>query len=77
MLITGGSSGLGKELASKFISKKAKVVVFDLNVPEGGTDNFVEGVIYVKCDVGNREQVLEKAEYVKNTVGTVTMLIDQ
>lgn len=76
VLITGGSSGLGKELASKFISKKAKVVVFDLNVPEGGTDNFVEGVIYVKCDVGNREQVLEKAEYVKNTVGTVTMLIN-
>lgn len=76
VLITGGSSGLGKELASKFISKKARVVVFDITVPEEGTDNFVEGVVYVKCDVSNREQVLEQAEYVRNTVGTVTMLIN-
>ncbi|VEU21878.1 DEKNAAC102854 [Brettanomyces naardenensis] len=76
VLITGGGSGLGKELASKFRSKKATVVVFDIKPPEEGTPDFVQGVTYVNCDVSDREAVLEKAEWVKQNVGVVTMLIN-
>lgn len=76
VLITGGSQGLGKELAAKFNTSGAKVIVFDLNIPDPGTDNNLSGIIYVKCDVSDRAQVVNKVSEIEQNVGNVTLLIN-
>jgi len=64
-VITGGASGIGRGIATKFAAEGANVVVADLHPEprEGGTP-VVEAVtemgadaIYVECDVTNLDQV--------------------
>lgn len=76
VLITGGSSGLGREMAFLFYNSGAKVVVFDLNIPNLDSENYIEGVYYYQCDVSNSQQVKEKANEVLKNVGIVTILIN-
>lgn len=76
VLVTGGSSGLGMEIVSAFHIKGAKVVVFDIDIPDSGTDNYVEGVHYYQCDVSDCQQVREKAAEVVKDVGIVSILIN-
>ncbi|KAI5949612.1 hypothetical protein KGF54_005490 [Candida jiufengensis] len=72
VLVTGGCSGLGKELVSQLVDKNSKVIVLDINIPEDKDPN----VIYYKCDVSNREDVLRIANEIQSTVGIVTVLIN-
>lgn len=76
VLVTGGSSGLGKELASAFRQKGATVVVFDINLPGKDNQNYVEGVHYYYCDVSNPDMVKERGNEVRMEVGQVTVLIN-
>lgn len=76
VLITGGSSGLGKELASLFHSTGAKTIVFDLNIPELESDNYIDGVHYIKCDVSDPNQVREEGNRVNEEIGVITILIN-
>lgn len=76
VLITGGASGLGKEIAKLFHSKGARVVIFDLNIPEENDKDYIKGVYYYKCDVSNSEEVRERAKDVKREIGIVTILIN-
>lgn len=76
VLITGGATGLGREITKLFIHANAKVVVFDIVVPEPDSDDYVFGVHYYKCDVSNRKEITQNAEIVKQEVGPVTILIN-
>jgi len=49
-LITGGSSGIGKAIAKRFIKEGAKVIVFDLQKP----DYTVE---FHRVDIRNEEEI--------------------
>lgn len=76
VLVTGGSSGLGKELVLLFHNAGAKVVVFDLNVPKVESEDYIEGVFYYQCDVSDCQQVRDRAADILETVGIVTILIN-
>ncbi|KAK6198058.1 uncharacterized protein RJT21DRAFT_133555 [Scheffersomyces amazonensis] len=81
VLITGGASGLGRELALKFASKGAKVVILDIHIPvdsQDDEDNLtkIKGVTYYQCDVSNRVQVSMVQKQIKQEVGKVTILIN-
>ena len=76
VLVTGGASGLGFEIVNTFKRKGAKVVVFDIVVPEVNSKNYVEGVYYYKCDVSNVNEVRNCANEVLNNIGIVTILIN-
>ncbi|TID30256.1 hypothetical protein CANINC_001136 [Pichia inconspicua] len=76
VLVTGGSSGLGKEISSLFHQRGAKVVVFDLVLPEMGSENYLEGVHYYVCDVSNPDDVKVKAKQVLEDVGIITILVN-
>ena len=76
VLITGGCSGLGKELVSVFRKKNAKIVVFDIDISNPSNKFNDDKVFYYKCDVSDRKQVLKNAAQVKKDVGDITSLIN-
>lgn len=59
ILITGGASGLGENMALYFYNQKAIVYICDLNFEKGkkievGTDG---GIKFIKCDVTSEKEV--------------------
>lgn len=74
VLITGGTGGLGKEIATGFVNEHARVVVFDIIVPP--IEDRVPTVTYYKCDVSKRDEVLECQKAVMRDIGRVTILIN-
>ncbi|KAK9296501.1 hypothetical protein QLX08_009542 [Tetragonisca angustula] len=82
VLITGTGHGIGKGLALKYASLGATVVCWDIN--EQGNNETVEEIKQngvsrahgYRCDVSNREEVIETAKKVKKEVGDVTILIN-
>lgn len=82
VLITGGGSGIGRILASKFAGKGCKPVVWDVN--QEGMRQTVEEVLrttgqvchsYV-CDVSDRAAVYATMDRVKEEVGSVDILVN-
>ncbi|EER31320.1 conserved hypothetical protein [Candida tropicalis MYA-3404] len=74
VLITGGASGLGKQLVLQLKYKKANVVVFDIKIPS--EPEKVPGVAYYQCDVSDRQQILQTQKMVQREIGVVTVLIN-
>ncbi|KAK9465146.1 hypothetical protein V1512DRAFT_211677 [Lipomyces arxii] len=71
-LVTGGCSGLGANIVKQLRAQNVPVVVLDILDPA----EQVEGVYYLKCDISNRQQVLDALEVIKLEVGNVTVLIN-
>lgn len=76
VLITGGSGGLGRELAIQFYQTGARVVVFDVVIPPPDSPQYVEGVHYYVCDVSDRDSIGQNAVLVEKEVGSVTILVN-
>ena len=83
MIITGGSTGLGSELAKYFVSKGFRLVVnyfFDKDVQELIGNNPTLGnkdkVLFSQADVSNREQVQSMFDNAINKFGRVDILLN-
>ena len=83
MIITGGSTGLGSELAKYFGSKGFRLVVnyfFDKDVQELIGNNPTLGnkdkVLFSQADVSNREQVQSMFDNAINKFGRVDILLN-
>ncbi|KAJ3404667.1 hypothetical protein HDV05_007044, partial [Chytridiales sp. JEL 0842] len=74
IVITGGSHGVGLSLVQKLQAKHRpkKIVVLDLNP----IDSKDENVTFIKCDVSNREEVMNVASRIIKDVGQPTMLVN-
>lgn len=80
--ISGTGHGIGKKLARLYVEQGCKVVCVDIN--EKNNNQTVKelnsfrpkSAFGYKCDVTNREEVLELANKVKREVGTVTILVN-
>ena len=70
IVITGGSNGLGLELAEQCASKGAKVVSLDI------CPRKIDNVISYICDVSDEHQVEETFEKIRKDVGDPTVLIN-
>ncbi|XP_042552092.1 short-chain dehydrogenase/reductase family 16C member 6-like [Dipodomys spectabilis] len=82
VLITGGGSGLGRQLAIHFATLGAIIVLWDIN-EEGNkeTCRLVKEMNNVKifaytCDCSKRQEVYQVAAQVREEVGNVTILIN-
>lgn len=74
VLVTGGSSGLGKEMVRCFAAKGAVVIVYDLKIPD--QNDAIPGVHYYAGDVSNRHQIFHLRKQIKQDFGIVTVLIN-
>ena len=70
IVVTGGSGGIGKAMAIKFINEKAKVViVLDINF-----DNFElrsKKLIYKVCDVTNEKELIRIIDEINYDFGLI------
>lgn len=82
VLVTGAGHGIGREIALKYASLGSTVVCVDIN--EKGAAETVKEIKALgaskaaafKCDVSNREEVLEVAKKIVQEVGPVTVLVN-
>ncbi|XP_076261359.1 short-chain dehydrogenase/reductase family 16C member 6-like isoform X2 [Rhynchophorus ferrugineus] len=80
--VTGAGHGIGRELAIKYASEGAAVILWDIN--EKGNEETAKLIVNngcrkpytYTCDVSNRKNVLEVANKVKEEVGDVTILVN-
>ena len=81
-LITGGSQGLGRAIAERFLREGANVVLCARNAKEliathaALTEQFPEQTVSIKtCDVSNETQVEELVTFAMGELGSVEALV--
>lgn len=74
VVVTGGSSGLGKEIAAQFAATGVKVAVMDIITPLAESE--IPYVQYFKCDVGDEDDVKTSYDSICGTVGRPTVLVN-
>lgn len=74
VVVTGGSSGLGREIASQFAEIGARVAVLDITIPLENQQ--LPAVLYFKCDVGNPDDVLKCYTQISSSLGSPTVLVN-
>jgi 3-oxoacyl-[acyl-carrier protein] reductase len=75
-IITGGASGVGREVAARLTHEGAKVVLWDLNAEALAEAKAATGAVdAVELDVTDAEAVQAAAEAVADTLGRVDVLI--
>lgn len=71
-LVTGGTSGIGKEIAKQLLINGAKVIINYANNEENyeQTKNefgeYKDNVLFIKADVSDEEKVMKMFEQIKN-----------
>jgi hypothetical protein len=65
ILITGGSSGLGRLIADFYAMRGTSVAVLDVQKPE---DDEMMGISYYQCDVSDRKQIENAVAKIKEDV---------
>lgn len=73
-VVTGGSSGLGKEIVCLLAARGVRVAVLDINIPS--QTQSPEGIIYYQCDVSEPNDVAITKEKINNDLGVVSVLIN-
>lgn len=74
VVVTGGTSGLGKEVVQQFVDKGARVAVLDICVP--GPESAVPLARYYKCDVSNTSDIIECHKLIRHDLGRATVLVN-
>lgn len=79
-LVTGGTSGIGKEIVKELIKKGCKVVTCyssnDNNAQNLNEEISSENLLIIKCDVSNEDEVIKMMNQIKNEFGNVDYLVN-
>src|ERR1700678_3890784 len=73
ILITGGSSGIGLGQCLRFLQEGAKVAIADNQTPPPAALD--GGANYIKCDVTQREQVMDALQNAVQRIGVLDVII--
>lgn len=69
-VLTGGSQGIGSDIAMSFLAHNYKVIVLDI------LESSHENVDYIYTDLSNPEDIEKAFETIKSTYGTAHILIN-
>lgn len=79
-LVTGGTSGIGKEIVIELLSKGCKVITCYSNNEENAKKLISEvnndNLMVLKCDVSNESQVVEMMKIIKDKFGSIDYLVN-
>lgn len=79
-LVTGGTSGIGKEIVKELLNKKCIVITCyheNENAANKTKDEFNnENLVIVKCDVSEESEVIEMFNMIKNKYGHIEYLVN-
>lgn len=80
-VVTGGGSGIGKEIALKFARLKYSVVVLDINLPSAEqvvreASSYGVPARALMVDVTKEEQVRDAAEKIQDEYSTISVLVN-
>ncbi|WP_414838033.1 SDR family NAD(P)-dependent oxidoreductase [Candidatus Nanosalina sp. VS9-1] len=75
VIVTGGSSGIGKAISRRFAEEGAAVTVFDIS-EEGEEIAEDIGCDYIECDVSSWEQVQEAVDKVAEKHGGLDVMVN-
>lgn len=73
--VTGGSRGLGWEVALQVVHLQGVVVVLDVSEPPVAVLG-TPGLYFYRCDVSKKDQVLQCQRQIFRDVGTVSVLVN-
>ncbi|WP_413307957.1 glucose 1-dehydrogenase [Bacillus sp. 1P10SD] len=81
VVVTGAANGIGRGVASAYAEKGAKVIITDIDSESGNMvalelRNHGAEVQFVKTDVKSEKDILHLFETIKNTYGTIDILIN-
>ncbi len=78
-IVTGGASGIGAATVAKFVAEGAQVILSDINeslaqtvIEQLGADK----VSFIKCDVGDNDQILNLVDQSLETLGRIDILFN-
>lgn len=81
-LVTGSTSGIGKQIAKQLLEQGAKVIINyahnEENAEETKNDfkNFSDKTLFIKADVSNEEQVKNMYKEIENKFGKLDFVIN-
>ena len=71
-IVTGGSSGIGKEIVKAFANENCIISVFDINPIEINSDN----IKYFHCDITSEESLIKSINNAIKFMGSLEILVN-
>ncbi len=79
-LVTGGTSGIGKEIVKELLDKKCTVITCYHNNEEAAIKTKEElnneNLLITKCDISNENEVIEMFNMIKNKYNNIDYLVN-
>ena len=78
ILVTGGASGIGKEIVKAFANQKAKVAFLDLDAAKGQklSSKLGDNVFFEECDLKNIKSLKETIHKFRSEIGPFDILVN-
>src|SRR5438132_1495630 len=76
VLVTGGASGIGLAIATRFAEEGAKVVISDVQADAGATEAKRLKGLFVPADLSKRADCKGLIERIKKEYGTLHVLVN-
>ncbi|MCB1176764.1 MAG: glucose 1-dehydrogenase [Leptospiraceae bacterium] len=81
VLVTGGTSGIGKAIAKSFLEEGAKVIICGTNVEKGESvkkelDNNNSNLLFIKTDISNSIEVRNLISCISDQFGTLDIAVN-
>ncbi len=75
-IVTGGSSGIGKAIAERYVEEGAEVVIADIDEEEGEEVADEVGCEFTRCDVSDWEDVKDLVESTVERHGRLDVMVN-
>ncbi|KAJ5366621.1 hypothetical protein N7541_000562 [Penicillium brevicompactum] len=76
VVLTGGSNGIGQQIATLLSTHGIKVAILDISPPETTPTPLTTTTRFYKCDITSPTEIAHAASQIRSSLGTPTILIN-